>query len=49
VSYFKGMMGQPEWGWPEDLQRVVLKGDKPITCRPGDLLEPVDFDKVRKR
>jgi pyruvate carboxylase len=48
VSYFKGMMGQPAWGFPEDLQRVVLKGEEPITCRPGDLLEPVDFDSVRE-
>ncbi|SHI06372.1 pyruvate carboxylase [Sporobacter termitidis DSM 10068] len=45
VSYFKGMMGQPAWGFPKDLQRIVLKGEKPITCRPGELLPPVDFDK----
>lgn len=49
VSYFKGMMGQPAWGFPEDLQKVVLKGEKPITCRPGDLLEPIDFDAVKDR
>ncbi len=49
VSYFKGMMGQPAWGFqPEGLQEVVLKGEKPITCRPGELLPPVDFDQVRK-
>ena len=48
VSYFKGMMGQPPCGFPEDLQRVVLKGEEPITCRPGELLEPVDFDKVKE-
>lgn len=52
VSYFKGMMGQPAWGFPEELQKVVLKGEKPITCRPGELLEPVNFeeamDKVRE-
>ncbi|MDD6023049.1 MAG: pyruvate carboxylase [Oscillospiraceae bacterium] len=47
VAYFKGMMGQPPCGFPEDLQRIVLKGEEPITCRPGELLEPVDFDKVR--
>ncbi len=41
-------MGQPAWGFPEDLQRVVLKGEEPITCRPGELLPPVDFDAVRK-
>ena len=48
VSYFKGMMGQPPCGFPKDLQRVVLKGEKPIEGRPGDLLEPVDFEKLRK-
>ena len=48
VSYFKGMMGQPAWGFPEDLQKVVLKGEKPITCRPGELLPPVDFEEVKK-
>ncbi|HIY22003.1 MAG TPA: pyruvate carboxylase [Candidatus Flavonifractor merdigallinarum] len=48
VSYFKGMMGQPAWGFPEDLQKVVLKGEKPITCRPGELLPPVDFEKARE-
>ena len=47
VSYFKGMMGQPAWGFPEDLQKVVLKGEKPITCRPGELLPPVDFAAAR--
>ena len=48
VSYFSGMMGQPGGGFPEDLQKVVLKGKEPITCRPGELLEPVDFEAKRK-
>lgn len=48
VSYFKGMMGQPAWGFPEDLQKVVLKGEEPITCRPGRLLPPVDFDRLEQ-
>ena len=43
VGMFKGMLGQPYQGWPEELQRIVLKGEQPITCRPGELLEPVDF------
>jgi len=46
VSYFEGMMGQPQDGFPEDIQKIVLKGTKPITCRPGELLEPVNFDEV---
>ncbi|MGI5978458.1 MAG: pyruvate carboxylase [Oscillospiraceae bacterium] len=48
VDYFKGMMGQPAWGFPEDIQKVVLKGEKPITCRPGEILDPIDFDAVYK-
>ena len=49
VSYMKGMMGQPSWGFPEELQKIVLKGDEPITCRPGELMEPVDFEKAREQ
>ena len=48
VSYFKGMMGQPPCGFPVDLQKIVLKGEKPITCRPGELLAPVDFEQAKK-
>lgn len=47
VDYFKGMMGQPEGGFPEKLQKLVLKDEPFITCRPGELLPPVDFDKAR--
>lgn len=49
VSYFEGMMGQPEGGFPVDLQKVVLKDKQPITCRPGELLEPEDFEGIRKK
>lgn len=48
VAYFKGMMGQPMGGFPEDIQKMVLKGEKPITVRPGLLLEPFDFEGARK-
>ncbi|WP_455583143.1 pyruvate carboxylase [Dysosmobacter sp.] len=48
VSYFSGMMGQPAGGFPAELQKAVLKGKKPITCRPGELLPPVDFE-AKKR
>ena len=47
VAYFKGMMGQPSWGFPKELQKIVLKGEEPVTCRPGELLPPVDFDAAR--
>ena len=48
VSYFEGMMGQPHGGFPEKLQKLVLKDKKPITCRPGELLPAEDFDAIRK-
>ena len=43
VDFFKGMIGQPHGGFPEKLQKIVLKGEEPITCRPGEFLESVDF------
>ncbi len=46
VAYFKGMMGQPEGGFPVDLQKMILKGEKPITVRPGTLLKPEDFEAI---
>ncbi|MCY6484970.1 pyruvate carboxylase [Clostridium aestuarii] len=49
VAYFKGMMGQPEGGFPEDLQKIVLKGEAPITCRPGELLPSENFDAIAKQ
>lgn len=48
VSYFEGMMGQPEGGFPEKLQSLILKGKKPITCRPGELLELENFTEIKK-
>lgn len=48
VSYFEGMIGQPEGGFPKELQKIVLKGKKAITCRPGELLPPDDFDEIKR-
>ncbi|WP_066499017.1 pyruvate carboxylase [Abyssisolibacter fermentans] len=48
VDYFRGMIGQPLGGFPQDIQKVVLKGEKPITCRPGELLEDEDFEHISK-
>ena len=47
VGMFKGMLGQPYQGWPQELQKIILKGEQPITCRPGELLEPVDFEEEK--
>lgn len=49
IELFEGYLGQPHGGFPEDLQRVILKGKSPITVRPGELLDDVDFEEVRKK
>lgn len=46
VDYFKGMMGQIDGGFPKDLQKIVLKGEEPITVRPGQLLEDENFEAI---
>ena len=48
VSMLRGDLGQSPGGWPEALQKKALKGDAPITARPGSLLKPADLDKSRK-
>ena len=49
VEFFEGYLGQPYGGFPEELQRVILKDKKPITVRPGELLENVDFIKLKEK
>ena len=48
VAMLRGDLGQPPDGWPEDLQRKALKGEEPITVRPGSLLEDLNLDAARK-
>lgn len=43
-QFFMGDIGQPEGGFPEKLQRIVLKDKEPFTDRPNKHLPPVDFD-----
>ncbi|MCP8616646.1 pyruvate carboxylase [Salirhabdus salicampi] len=43
IEMFQGYLGQPHGGFPQELQRIILKGKKPIQVRPGELLENVDF------
>jgi pyruvate carboxylase len=47
VQFFHGDIGQPHGGFPEALQRKVLKGAEPLTVRPGEVLEPIDLDEAR--
>ena len=42
---FRGDIGQPEGGWPAELQKLILKNEAPFTDRPNEHLAPIDFDK----
>ena len=47
VQLMKGELSQPEGGFPEKIQKKVLKGEKPLTERAGALMPPADFGAVR--
>ena len=47
VEFFEGRLGTPYQGFPEELQKIILKGARPITVRPGAVLPPTDFEHVR--
>ncbi|MGD6833169.1 pyruvate carboxylase [Sutcliffiella halmapala] len=49
IELFEGYLGQPHGGFPRELQKVILKGKSPITVRPGELLDDVDFDEIRQK
>jgi len=44
-SFFRGDLGQPVGGFPEKIQKIVLRGEEPYTNRPNAHLEPIDFEK----
>ena len=44
-SFFRGDLGQPYGGFPERVQKIILKDEKPYTERPNGHLEPIDFEK----
>ncbi|CDO02359.1 2-oxoglutarate carboxylase small subunit [Oceanobacillus picturae] len=48
IEFAKGDIGQPYQGFPKKLQDIILKGRKAIEVRPGELLEPVDFSKLKE-
>ncbi|MDK2775907.1 MAG: biotin/lipoyl-binding protein, partial [Tabrizicola sp.] len=49
VDMLKGNLGQPHGGWPQGILKKVLKGEPPLTDRPGKTLPPVDIEAVRKK
>lgn len=49
VGFFAGDLGQPPGGFPQALQKKVLKGRTPMTERPGSYLKDVDLLEERKK
>ncbi len=47
IGFFEGRIGQPAYGFPEELRSIIL-GDRPgLSERPGADLAPVDFDAAK--
>ena len=49
IDMLRGNLGQPPGGWPSGILNKVLKGEKPLTDRPGKHLPPVDLEATRKK
>lgn len=47
IDMLWGGLGQPDGGWPADVQKAVLGGREPTTSRPGDLAEPINLETTR--
>lgn len=47
ISMMKGELGFPPDGFPKTVQSRILKDEKPIEGRLGELLPPVDLDETR--
>ncbi|SFI19135.1 pyruvate carboxylase [Planctomicrobium piriforme] len=43
IDLISGAMGQPPGGFPEAVQKRILKDKKPFEGRPGATLPPIDF------
>jgi pyruvate carboxylase len=45
-NLMRGNLGQIEGGFNADIQKLVLKDEKPFTDRPNAHLEPIDWDEA---
>lgn len=46
IDLIGGMMGQPPGGFPDEVIERVMRDQPPLTTRPGESLEPADFEKA---
>ena len=47
IDMMKGNLGQPPGGFPHAIQSKILKGEEPLTERPGKDVPPVDLEQAR--
>jgi pyruvate carboxylase len=47
VEMFSGVLGEPPGGWPKKLQKIILRGQAPLTGLPGDSLPAVKLDEEK--
>lgn len=47
VEFFQGYLGQPVGGFPEPLRTKVIRDKPRIDERPGAILAPLDFKKIK--
>ena len=47
-NLMRGNLGQIKGGFPKEIQKLVLKGEKAFTNKPNAHLKPVEFDKEFK-
>jgi pyruvate carboxylase len=49
IDMFMGSLGEPDGGWPKKLQKIILKGQKPMRGRPGAQLPKIDLDETAEQ
>jgi pyruvate carboxylase len=49
IDLLSGRMGQTVFGFPPDVQKRILRGEKPLEGRPGDLLPPADLAEAKEK
>jgi pyruvate carboxylase len=43
VEMFSGVLGVPPDGWPKKIEKILLRGAKPVKGRPGASMPAMDF------
>jgi pyruvate carboxylase len=46
IEMFSGALGEPDGGWPKQIQKTILRGAKPQRGRPGARLPKVDLEET---